>query len=466
MLKAFCERLVEDIRPAYAAAAAVLTALLALAFGLPGLLAAPLAIPLLLEAAARVLFRLAYGPMYWHRVRPWLLKDHPVYGFGVREGVDTEKIDFLLFEKYFFPIGTKTLLDPEENRRARLPFRTNSRGCRGPEFSPEKAPGTLRVICVGDSTTIGHGVPDGAPWPARLEQGLRARGLNAEVINAGSNGWDSYQELLRVKHELLSYAPDALVLHQGWNEEFNYTSLDLGRNYKPKVARGYWDKYFFYTNPSDWRPRSSLSLILLIRCFVKDYFLRRDMAFSNPRRWDTLDAPSYLRDWYDNLAEIVALCEERGVRVLLVDYPCLVSRADSPAEREVLLKGTRLNPLHARYQALSKARVESVLKIASEFVPLADGVAPFLRLDAARRRTLFSDEIHLTSEGEALLGETVAEALAPLLRAGPGSPLKPGQSVASMRLGRERAGVNAPEIAREIDEARSSLSIDPGRGKR
>jgi acyl-CoA thioesterase-1 len=44
------------------------------------------------------------------------------------------------------------------------------------------------VVALGASNTYGKGVSRGQAYPAQLEALLRARGLNARVINAGING--------------------------------------------------------------------------------------------------------------------------------------------------------------------------------------------------------------------------------------------------------------------------------------
>ena len=51
-------------------------------------------------------------------------------------------------------------------RRREFTVSTNSRGFRGPEVQIP-APG-YRVLCVGDSVTLGWGVPYEESWPARL----------------------------------------------------------------------------------------------------------------------------------------------------------------------------------------------------------------------------------------------------------------------------------------------------------
>jgi acyl-CoA thioesterase-1 len=44
------------------------------------------------------------------------------------------------------------------------------------------------VVALGASNTFGKGVSRGQAYPAQLEALLRARGLNARVVNAGING--------------------------------------------------------------------------------------------------------------------------------------------------------------------------------------------------------------------------------------------------------------------------------------
>ena len=47
-----------------------------------------------------------------------------------------------------------------------------------------------------------------------------------------SFGWSSENELRRFKNEIIFYEPDILLLHQGWNEEFYFSSLRNGKDWK------------------------------------------------------------------------------------------------------------------------------------------------------------------------------------------------------------------------------------------
>jgi lysophospholipase L1-like esterase len=82
-------------------------------------------------------------------------------------------------------------LEAEQQRNEHLPYRLNSLGLRDREVRFEKAPGTLRLLVLGDSFTFGQGVRNAATFARRLERGLNgAPGLSApvEVLNAGLRG--------------------------------------------------------------------------------------------------------------------------------------------------------------------------------------------------------------------------------------------------------------------------------------
>lgn len=46
----------------------------------------------------------------------------------------------------------------------------------------------VRIVALGDSLFAGYGLDPGQSYPARLEAALRARGINARMINAGVSG--------------------------------------------------------------------------------------------------------------------------------------------------------------------------------------------------------------------------------------------------------------------------------------
>ncbi len=94
----------------------------------------------------------------------------------------------------------------------------NAQGFRGVRaYAVEVPPGKTRVICSGDSFTMGYGVGDGMTWPARMEQ--LAPWL--ETVNMGQGGYGLDQMFLW-------YRRDGLRLdHQV--HIFAFISGDIGR---------------------------------------------------------------------------------------------------------------------------------------------------------------------------------------------------------------------------------------------
>jgi lysophospholipase L1-like esterase len=97
---------------------------------------------------------------------------------------------------------------------------------RRDEVPIARAPQSLRIVCLGDSTTLG--TTDEANYPAMLERILDRDAIGYrryEVINAGAPGWLSDQVALRVHHEVVALKPDAVILYVGFNDFQSYDPL-------------------------------------------------------------------------------------------------------------------------------------------------------------------------------------------------------------------------------------------------
>ncbi len=96
--------------------------------------------------------------------------------------------------------------------------RIEKRGFRTPPIDREKAPGTRRLLLLGDSFTEGRGVPWESTFAAQLGRQLNgavdsaADPVEWEVINLGMSGWGTAQELLALRHHGLELQPDGVVL--------------------------------------------------------------------------------------------------------------------------------------------------------------------------------------------------------------------------------------------------------------
>jgi len=111
--------------------------------------------------------------------------------------------------------------DHRPNSRAHLmgvEVSINSRGLRDREIPYERKPGTLRVLMLGDSFTMGWGVPVEETWSKRIERLYAQRGISAEVINAGVGNYNTVMEVSWFFEEGVKYRPDIIVLNATFND--------------------------------------------------------------------------------------------------------------------------------------------------------------------------------------------------------------------------------------------------------
>lgn len=95
-----------------------------------------------------------------------------------------------------------------------------------------KQPGTIRIVCLGDSVTFGYRIPavwpdkpteydsEWLPYPMLLEKHLRAAnpGRNIEVITMAVPGYTSHQGLAWLRRDVDQLRPDLLIVSFGWND--------------------------------------------------------------------------------------------------------------------------------------------------------------------------------------------------------------------------------------------------------
>jgi Flp pilus assembly protein TadD len=101
-------------------------------------------------------------------------------------------------------------------------------------FPVKKGPDTIRIFCLGGSTTYGHPFDGRTSFPRWLEDLLKASSpdKNFEVINAGGVSYASYR-IVPLVREALQYGPDLIVIsdaHNEFLERRTYSGLlDQGR---------------------------------------------------------------------------------------------------------------------------------------------------------------------------------------------------------------------------------------------
>ncbi len=102
---------------------------------------------------------------------------------------------------------------------------------------PVEAGKSFSIVALGDSLTAGYGLPPEEAFTTRLEQRLKANGLNVEVVNAGVSGDTSKGGLARIDWSV----PDGtglVIVELGANDALRGISPDeTAKNLDAIIAR-------------------------------------------------------------------------------------------------------------------------------------------------------------------------------------------------------------------------------------
>jgi lysophospholipase L1-like esterase len=144
---------------------------------------------------------------------------------------------------YIWPPGCSLKTEPHSlvGVSSEGQFHTNSRGIRGPEFSPQDR---LRILCIGGSTTECVYLDDAKTWPARLSQSLAERTSGVWVGNVGRSGLKAVDHVTLVNELPEAQMVDYWLVLMGVN--------DLGQQINgtyASSAASTWHQTFAYRRP-------------------------------------------------------------------------------------------------------------------------------------------------------------------------------------------------------------------------
>ena len=191
-----------------------------------------------------------------------------------------------------------------------VPVSINALGLRDREISVARPAGTVRVLMLGDSVTFGWGVRIEDTPSKMVETRLNAGGgpVRYEVINAGVGNYNTVQEVtyfLERGHEL---APDVVVLNYFINDAeptpLKKRSLLAERSYAAVVGLSAFDTLArAYFDRADWR----------------EYY--SGLYREDSEAWHAAQRA---------IADLAAFCRERGIHLMIVNYPELHVLEDYP----------------------------------------------------------------------------------------------------------------------------------------
>lgn len=313
---------------------------------------------------------------------------HPFLSFAYKRNHTISKNQPLPYE-----------LHPYRYYSFKQPLRLNNLGHFGDDFRAERDPETIRIACLGASTTANN-ISDGEKdytYPSLLSEMLSGRldqlEKKVEVLNCGIGGWVSADILINFCLNIVHLRPDYIILYHGYND------LQLG------LQPG------FCTDYSHGRRNLAEVLHLIKRAyylpkipfltfyeFLKDRYLGTGNIRNDVLAMITINQPNYdspflgLDAEQENIRSLLAICRHHNIRVVLSSF-CMFQHNDS-AEQKKLKDGVRLQNAGTR-------------RLANEFDAIFVDQAELM----PENLSFFVDALHFTPEGMRLLAHNFAHAI-------------------------------------------------------
>ena len=270
-----------------------------------------------------------------------------------------------------------------------------------------KPTGCKRVMALGASETFGATEPDGLEYPAQLARLLGKRGC-AEVLNAGVPGMTLPQIRYTWNHYWRQFAPDYVLIYP--------TPVFYLANNRPRGPRIDALRKGPSTRPS-FRPRllfaahEAFSYPPVIQRRRVQRFTQAALAgMPDDSLWRRVPE-GRLAMYVSDLDSLVGDVQDAGSTPVLMTHAIRFSIHPDPADADVLAAWRQFTP-----RALSSVMIGFEARAAEETrsiairrgLPLAD-VACVL----TGEREHFSDFVHFTANGAAIVAQVTAHALFP-----------------------------------------------------
>ena len=254
-------------------------------------------------------------------------------------------------------------------------------------FNQKKNAGTIRIFCLGGSTTAGFPFHHQIPFPFQLQKILKARFpmSNFEVINIGISAINSYTVLDFIP-EVISVEPDYIIIYMGHNEFYGaYGSAStMSGGLSGGLIRFYLKLKKFhlitmlertvhlFTDKSEANDQDKTLMELVIR----DTDIEYDSDIYNET----------IQNFKENLQQIINLCNEENIPVIIGNLVCNLKDQppfqsskrtnESDTQRksfEPIIDSIKSIPLNDRLRKIAKYAKEKNFE-ADTYYKLAKGI--------------------------------------------------------------------------------------------
>jgi len=208
----------------------------------------------------------------------------------------------------------------------------NDRGFRGGNFELQKAPGVIRVVALGASSTFGYYDRDNETYPYYLETILDRESDTAdfEVINFGIPHLTSSQIVELFQAEVLPLNADVVTFYEGINDASQMPDAVWSSKREEKTAESWYGS--MRRRLSSFTPIRDAYAVARERLIVAA--LVDSLLTSDVLTYDEHDLRQHLEGksslFLENISSLRAACLERGIIFVVLNQ-----QARSMMERDV-----------------------------------------------------------------------------------------------------------------------------------
>jgi hypothetical protein len=330
----------------------------------------------------------------------YFIKKEPIKSEYIIEGIKNDSLLGWVLQ----PNCQRYAFDPKGNK---FLIKTNSEGLKTGEFPAIKPKNTIRIFCMGDSIVEGSTCASNEDsYPNLLEDMLNKYSYNVryEVFNCGISDYGIRQEYLLLRHRLLKYRPDIVILGYYLNDGKTFlrqknTFLAFSSNKTLKNSALYYGleklvmKYMIKIQYKFWEKN---------RFMWKDLYFKKSWR-TNKKHVDTLIGMAD-RDWgiawtqngkkevFDYLRKFLDLSKKNNFQFVIL---CL------PVEMQVYAAG-------AEKLDLFKPQKDIQLFCDENAIPF---INPLPHLTKRKDEEVYLDQCHYTLFGLRAIAKIVFEQL-------------------------------------------------------
>lgn len=284
-------------------------------------------------------------------------------------------------------------------------MKLNSYGFRGDEINLIKDDNTYRIFVVGGSTVFGIGATsDRTTIPGYLQEFFNDEdlGKNIEVINAGAGHATSTQEKIMIKHMLIDFDPDLIIVYDGWNdanERKISKDVEIPENWQtvqnPRDTLKF-GTYKIYRTP-----------FVIYNIFFKQF--EADNTFGVKEKRSTDEEILQVADqWKSNWIEVCNFGKQKNFQTVVILQPELKSGNKTLSPSESLI-------VYGQHQMDRLKTLNEMAKSLEEIQHFCDATFDLRTSFDNIHEPIFIDTVHMSDLGNEIIASKLYENILPII---------------------------------------------------